>query len=287
MLIDFWTYTCINWRRTLPYIRAWSEKYKDHGLVVIGVSTPEFPFEKDIDNVHWAVKDMRIDYPVAIDNNYETWRAFNNEYWPALYFIDARGHIRHHQFGEGDYQQSEVVIQQLLTEKGTGAIDHDLVSVDASGFEAAADWKSLKSQENYVGYDRTENFVSPGGDSWNRPRVYAAPARLKLNHWALLGDWTVKKQSVALNQANGRITYCFHARDLNLVAGPASRGTSIRFRVLIDGRAPGTAHGVDVDDQGKGTLVERIRAAKYTVDGSARGMREVFRRVFLSPRLSA
>jgi thiol-disulfide isomerase/thioredoxin len=227
VLIDFWTYTCINWRRTLPYVRAWAEKYKDHGLVVIGVSTPEFSFEKDIDNVRWAVKDMRIDYPVAIDNDYSIWRAFNNEYWPALYFVDARGHIRHHQFGEGDYEQSESVIQQLLTETGTGAIGHDRVSVDASGVEAAADWGSLRSPENYVGYERTENFASPGGAVRNKPHVYKAPARLELNHWALLGDWTVEKQATALSQADGRITYCFHAGDLNLVAVPAARGTSI------------------------------------------------------------
>jgi len=271
VLVDFWTYTCINWRRTLPYVRAWAEKYKNHGLVVIGVSTPEFSFEKDVDNVRWAVKDMSVDYPVAIDNDYAIWRGFNNEYWPALYFVDVRGRIRHHQFGEGDYEQSEIVIQQLLTETGTGAIGHDLVSVDAIGVEAAADWGNLRSPENYVGYERTENFASPGGTVRNKPHAYKAPARLELNHWALLGAWTVEKHSAALNQAGGRIAYCFHARDLNLVAGPAARGSSIRFRVLIDGQAPGTAHGVDVDDQGNGTIVEQrmyqlIRQPKPIVD---------------------
>ena len=163
ILVDFWTYTCINWRRTLPYVRAWAEKYKDHGLVVIGVHTPEFAFEKNIDNVRWAVKDMKIDYPIAIDNDYAIWRAFNNEYWPALYFADAQGRIRHHQFGEGEYQQSELVIQQLLSEAGAGGIGRELVSVDATGAEVAADWGDLKSGENYVGYERTENFASPGG----------------------------------------------------------------------------------------------------------------------------
>jgi thiol-disulfide isomerase/thioredoxin len=257
VLVDFWTYTCINWRRTLPHVRAWAEKYKDHGLVVIGVHTPEFSFEKDVHNVRWAAKDMRIDYPIAIDSDYAIWRAFNNEYWPALYFVDARGHIRHHQFGEGDYEQSERVIQQLLAESGTGGISHELVSVDARGAEAPADWGSLKSPETYVGYERTQNFASPGGARLNQSRVYASPARLDLNSWALRGDWTVGKEAVVLNQANGRIAYRFHARDLNLVMGPAARGTSVKFRVLIDGKPPGAAHGSDVDDQGNGALIEQ------------------------------
>jgi thiol-disulfide isomerase/thioredoxin len=257
VLIDFWTYSCINWRRTLPYIRAWAGKYKDQGLVVIGVHSPEFAFEKNADNVRWAVKDMRIDYPVAMDNDHAIWRAFNNEYWPALYFVDARGHIRHHVFGEGEYEQSEVIIQQLLVEAGASGIGHELVSVHASGAEADADWASLKSAENYVGYERTENFASPGGAAFNKPRLYAAPAQLKLNHWGLSGDWTVEKQSIVLNAANGRIAYRFHARDLHLVMGPAAQGTPVRFRVLIDGRPPGAAHGIDVDDQGNGKIIEQ------------------------------
>jgi thiol-disulfide isomerase/thioredoxin len=256
VLIDFWTYSCINWLRSLPYVRAWADKYKDQGLVVIGVHAPEFGFEKDVDNVRRAVKDMRIDYPVAIDNDHAIWRAFNNEYWPALYFVDAQGHIRHHQFGEGDYEQSERIIQQLLAEAGIGGIDHELVSVDARGAEAAADWGSLKSPENYVGHERTENFASPGGAALDKRRVYAAPAQLRLNHWALSGDWTVGKQAIVLNQANGRIAYRFHARDLHLVMGPAAPGTPARFRVLIDGQPPGAAHGIDVDDQGNGTVTE-------------------------------
>ena len=257
VLVEFWTYTCINWLRTLPYVRAWAEKYKDQGLVVIGVHSPEFEFEKNVDNVRRAAKDMRVDYPIAIDSDYAIWRAFKNQYWPALYFVDAQGHIRHHQFGEGEYEQSEMIIQQLLAEAGTGGIGHELVSVDARGAEAAADWGSLKSPENYVGYERTENFASPGGAVLDKRRVYAAPARLRLNHWALSGDWTVGKQATVLNKANGRIAYRFHARDLHLVMGPAARGTSVRFRVLIDGQPPGAAHGIDVDDQGNGTVTEQ------------------------------
>jgi thiol-disulfide isomerase/thioredoxin len=257
VLIDFWTYTCINWLRQLPYVRAWAEKYKDRGLVVIGVHTPEFAFERDVGNVRRAAKDMRVDYPVAIDNDYTIWRAFNNSYWPALYLVDAQGHIRHHHFGEGEYEESEMILQQLLEEAGNGGIGHDLVSVDAQGAEAGADWGSLRSPENYLGYERTENFASPGGAVLDEPRVYEAPARLRLNHWALSGDWTIEQQATVLNEANGRIAYQFHARDLHLVMGPAARGTSVRFRVFIDGQPPGAAHGIDVDDQGNGTVSEQ------------------------------
>jgi thiol-disulfide isomerase/thioredoxin len=257
VLIDVWTYTCINWLRSLPYVRAWAEKYKDQGLVVIGVHTPEFGFEHNVKNVRWAAKDMRVDYPIAVDNDYAVWRAFNNQYWPALYFVDAEGRIRHHKFGEGDYEQSERIIQQLLAEAGRGGTGQELVSVDGRGLEAAADWGSLKTPENYLGYDRTENFASPGGAVLEQRRVYAAPARLKLNHWALSGDWTVGKQAIALNKAGGQIVYRFHSRDLHLVMGPAAPGTSVRFRVLIDGKPPGAAHGSDVDEQGYGRAGEQ------------------------------
>ena len=257
VLIDVWTYTCINWLRTLPYVRAWAEKYKNQGLVVIGVHAPEFAFEKNIDNVRRAVKDMKVNYPIAIDNDYAIWRALKNEYWPALYFVDAQGKIRHHHFGEGEYEQSERIIQQLLSEAESRGIGQELVSVDARGAEAAADWGSLKSPENYLGYERTENFASPGGAVSDKRHVYAVPARLRLNQWALSGDWTVQKQATVLNKANGRIAYRFHARDLHLVMGPAARGTSVRFRVLIDGQPPGAAHGIDVDDQGNGTVTEQ------------------------------
>ena len=257
VLVQVWTYSCINWLRTLPYVRAWAEKYRDQGLVVIGVHTPEFGFEHNLDNVRQAAKDMQVAYPIALDNDYAIWRAFNNNYWPALYFIDAKGHIRHHQFGEGQYDRSELIIQQLLAEAGSGGIGHDLVSVDARGTEAAADWGNLKSPENYVGYERTENFASPGGAVVDRRHAYAAPTRLPLNHWALSGEWTVGKQATVLHKANGRITYRFHARDLHLVMGPAVRGTPVRFRVLIDGQPPGPAHGIDVNDQGYGTVTEQ------------------------------
>jgi thiol-disulfide isomerase/thioredoxin len=257
VLIDVWTYTCINWLRTLPYVRAWAEKYKKQGLVVIGVHTPEFAFEKNLDNVRRAAKDMKVNFPIAIDSDHAIWRAFKNEYWPALYFVDAQGRIRHHHFGEGEYEQSERIIQQLLAEAGSGGIGHELVSVDARGVEAPADWGSLKSPENYLGYERTENFASPGGAVLGERRVYAVPARLRLNQWALSGEWTVQKQATVLNQANGRIAYRFHARDLHLVMGPAVRGTSVRFRMLIDGQPPGAAHGIDVDGQGNGTVTEQ------------------------------
>lgn len=257
VLIDIWTYTCINWLRTLPHVRAWAEKYKNQGLVVIGVHSPEFAFEKDVDNVRRAAKDMRVDYPIAIDSDYAIWRALNNNYWPALYFVDAQGRIRHHHFGEGEYEQSERIIQQLLSEAGMGGFGRELVAVDARGAEIAADWASLKSPENYVGYGRTENFASPGGAVSDKRRVYAVPARLKLNQWALAGDWTVQKQLTVLNKPNGRIAYRFHARDLHLVMGPAARGAAVRFRVLIDGQPPGAAHGADVDEQGNGTVTEQ------------------------------
>lgn len=257
VLIDFWTYTCINWRRTLPYVRAWAEKYKDQGLVVIGVHAPEFAFEKNFNNVRWAVKDMRVDYPVAVDNDYAIWRAFKNQYWPALYFVDAQGRVRHHYFGEGSYEKLEMIIQELLREAGAGGVSDEPVKVDARGLDAAADWGSLKSPENYVGFVRTENFASPGGAVLDKPRMYELPARLRLNEWALSGDWTVKKDAATLNKANGRIAYRFHARDLHLVVGAAAPGTPVRFRVLIDGQPPGAAHGIDVDDQGNGTIAEQ------------------------------
>ena len=254
VLVDFWTYTCINWLRQLPYIRAWAGKYSGQGLVVIGVHTPEFAFERDADNVRRAVQDMRIDYPVATDNDYAVWRAFGNHYWPALYFADAQGRLRHHHFGEGEYGQSEMVIQQLLAEAGSAGAGNELVSVDARGLEAPADWANLRSSENYTGYERTENFASPGGAVPGRPHVYTAPAQLPLNQWALSGDWTMGDQGTTLNTADGEIACRFHARDLNLVMGPAVPAASVRFRVLLDGQPPIAAHGSDVDGEGRGTL---------------------------------
>jgi thiol-disulfide isomerase/thioredoxin len=256
VLVDFWTYTCINWLRTLPYLRAWAQTYQDHGLVVIGVHTPEFDVEHDLDNVRRAVRDLGVDYPVAVDSDYAIWTAFDNHYWPALYVVDAQGQVRHHRFGEGGYQQVEMILRQLLTEAGAGGIDQDLVSVDAGGVEAPADWDSLWSPENYLGYERTENFASPDGAVLGTRQVYAVPARLRLNHWAVAGDWTVNRQAIVLNAPDGRIAYRFHARDLHLVMAPTAPGGPIRFRVVLDGQPPGDAHGVDIDDQGNGTLTE-------------------------------
>ncbi len=257
VLVDFWTYTCINWRRTAPYVSAWAEKYKDQGLVVVGVHAPEFEFEKNIANVRWAVKDMKVDWPVVVDNDHAIWRAFRNQAWPALFFIDAQGRVRHHYFGEGAYEQSEMVIQSLLREAGATNVSREPVSVDARGFDAAADWANLRSPENYVGHERTEGFASPGGLMPNRPRTYELPTRLSPNQWALSGDWTVRSDASALNKAGGRIAYRFHARDLHLVMGPAAAGAAVKFRVLIDGKPPGAAHGVDVDEQGNGTVTEQ------------------------------
>jgi hypothetical protein len=254
VLAGFWTYTCINWLRQLPYVRAWAGKYAGDGLVVIGVHTPEFPFEHDVDNVRRAVREMRIDYPVALDNDYAIWNAFANHYWPALYFADAHGRIRHHQFGEGQYQQSEMVLQQLLAEAGSGGAGQGLVSPGARGAEAPADWAALRSPENYTGYARTENFASPGGPVPGQPHAYAVPAELRLNHWALSGTWTMGEQAATASQAGGQIAYRFHARDLHLVMGPAVPDTPMRFRVLIDGQPPGPAHGTDTDGQGHGTV---------------------------------
>jgi len=271
VLIDFWTYTCINWRRTLPYVRAWSERYKDNGLAVIGVHTPEFSFERNIENVRWAAKSMRIDYPIAIDNEHAIWRAFNNQYWPALYFVDAKGHIQAHQFGEGQYDRSETIIWRLLSKAGHSGTSREPAMVESSGAEIPADWSNLKSSENYVGNEQSEGFSSPGGAALNKPRLYSTPSRLGLNHWALSGEWTVGKEAILLNQANGRIAYRFHARDLHLVLGPDIGGKSVPFRVLIDGQPPGAAHGVDVDDSGNGEVVEQrlyqlIRQPKPIID---------------------
>jgi len=257
VLVDFWTYTCINWLRTLGYVRAWSEKYTDHGLVVVGVHTPEFPFERDVDNVRQAVEDMRVEYPVALDSDYAIWEAFSNQYWPAVYIADAEGRIRHHHFGEGGYEECERIVQQLLREAGGDGIPDDLVAVADDGFEAQADWSNLESPETYLGYGQAQNFASPGGAERNEPRTYVVPDPLRLNQWALSGDWTVERGPCVLNGADGRIAFRFHARDVNLVMGPPARGTSVPFRVLVDGEPPGAAHGLDVDEQGHGTLSEQ------------------------------
>jgi thiol-disulfide isomerase/thioredoxin len=254
VLVQFWTYTCINWLRTLPYVRAWASKYKDNGLVVIGVHAPEFGFEKDIVNVRRAVSAMRIDYPVAVDSDHAIWRAFGNEYWPALYFIDARGRIRHHKFGEGDYPESERIIQGLLAESGKAGLDRQMAMITAEGVEAPADWDDLMSPENYLGYERTRNFASPGGAAPDTHHVYSAPSGLSVNEWALSGGWTMGGQPVVSNTSNGRIACRFHARDLHMVLGPGSDAAPVRFRVSLDGAPPGASHGFDVDGRGEGMI---------------------------------
>lgn len=253
VLVDFWTYSCINCLRALPYVEAWAKKYRDDGLVVIGVHAPEFAFERNIDNVRAAVKKLGIDYPVAIDNNYAIWRGFNNEYWPAHYFIDAAGHIRHHHFGEGDYAESEQAIQELLREAGHN-VASGTVDISGTGVEKAADMTNVESPETYIGTDRAENFVSPGGAVQDVVHAYTAPATLALNQWALTGDWRVGQQDAVLAQPDGGIIYRFHARDLHLVLGPSGDGKSVRFQVTIDGHAPGKDHGVDIDAAGNGVV---------------------------------
>ena len=256
VLVDFWTYSCINCLRSIPYVRVWADKYKDQGLVVIGVHAPEFAFEKNIGNVKQAVAKLRIDYPVAVDNDYAIWRAFNNEYWPADYFIDANGKIRHHFFGEGDYAESEKVIQQLLAEAGKGNLPVDMVSVSATGAEAASDAADVKSPETYIGFARSENFASPGGAVGDTPHVYSTGDLKPLNNWGLSGDWTVGGQSATLNKTDGAIAFRFHARDLHLVLGPGADGKPVRFRVTIDGAAPGESHGADINADGEGLVTD-------------------------------
>jgi thiol-disulfide isomerase/thioredoxin len=235
VLVDFWTYTCINWLRTLGYVRAWAEKYEDRGLVVVGVHTPEFPFERDVDNVRWAAEEMRVEYPIALDPDYAVWRAFSNHYWPAVYIADAEGRIQYHHFGEGAYDESERVIQRLL------GIEDGLVSVADQGFEAQADWSNLESPETYLGYEQGQNQAP-------------ADAPLALNQWSLSGDWDVESRAAVLTGDEGGIAFRFHARDVNLVL--RSPGAPVPFRVLVDGEPPGEAHGVDVDERGQGTVVE-------------------------------
>jgi thiol-disulfide isomerase/thioredoxin len=256
VLVDIWTYTCINWLRTLPYVRAWSENYKNQGLVVLGVHSPEFGFEKNVENVRRAAMSMRVGYPVAIDSDFAVWRALRNNAWPCRYFVDATGRIRHVQVGEGEYAQGEMIIKQLLAEAGATNVDRNLASVDAEGAEAPADWRNLRSPETYLGYEQTVNFSS-GQALPDKRKTYAMPERFSLNRWALAGDWTFGKQFVALDAAKGRIAYRFHARDLHLVMGPAKAGTSVPFRVFIDGQPPRAGHGVDVDEGGNGRLSEQ------------------------------
>jgi len=258
VLVDFWTYSCINCLRSLPYVKAWAAKYHDAGLVVIGVHSPEFAFEHKVDNVQKAVKDLGITYPVAIDNNFALWRSFGNQYWPAHYFIDAQGRIRYHHFGEGDYAQSEQVIQQLLKEAGkTLPTDSSVTPINAVGSQQAQDAADMDSPETYVGYNRAENFASPEDVAADKTQVYSTPTHLDLNQWALQGHWTIGGENTTLNAPNGSISFRFHARDLHLVLGPAQAGKSVRFRVTIDGKAPGVDHGSDIAADGTGVITEQ------------------------------
>jgi len=253
VLVDFWTYTCINWLRTLAYVRAWADRYADRGLVVVGVHTPEFPFEGEIDNVREAAQDLKVGYPIALDSNYAIWRAFNNMYWPAVYIADAEGRIRYHHFGEGEYDECEWVVQQLLREAGSDDIGDDLVSVVPAGFEAQADWAQLGSPETYLGYEQGQGFASSGAEL-DQTGSYALPESLRLNAWGLSGDWTIGGRAIVLDGPEGRLAFRFHARDVNLVMA-SGHGTPVPFRVLVDGMPPGDAHGIDVDEQGNGAIV--------------------------------
>ena len=285
VLVDFWTYSCINCLRTLPYIEAWYAKYKDSGLVVIGVHTPEFPFEKDEANVRKAVQDLGILYPVAMDNNYAIWRNFNNQYWPAHYFIDATGRIRYHHFGEGGYDESEKWIRGLLEEANHQPLPSAATDITASGTEAASDANSVQSPETYIGYARAQNFASPGGLVADDAEVYRTPVRLDLNRWALAGEWNDAGQIATLLSPKGSIDYRFHARDLHLVMGPPTTGKPVRFRVTIEGKAPGADHGVDTDAEGYGTVVEN---RLYQLIRQHGGIQDrIFRIEFLNPGVQA
>lgn len=292
VLIDFWTYSCINCLRTLPYVKAWANKYKDQGLVVIGVHAPEFAFERNIDNVKKASRDLGVTYPVAIDNNFAIWRAFGNQYWPAHYFIDAQGRVRFHHFGEGGYERSEAVIRQLLAEAGHADVARVATAVPATldgkvgdGVEMAADNDAMQSPETYVGYERAQNFSSLGGAVYDRPKDYTAPARLDLNKWGLAGNWHVGAEHATLGRANGRIVYRFHARDLHLVLGPGQDGKPVRFRVTIDGAAPGASHGTDIAPDGSGEVTAQRLYQLVRQDGEIRD--RTFAIEFLDPGVEA
>ncbi len=285
VLVDFWTYSCINCLRTLPYVKAWAEKYRDQGLVVIGVHAPEFAFERDVGNVTKAMKDLGINYPVAIDNDYKIWRAFNNEYWPAHYFADAQGRIRYHHFGEGEYAESERVIQQLLREAGASKVADGLIKADATGVQLAPDMNEVQSPETYVGYQRAEHFVPQTGLVPDKVSAYSTPTQLALNDWGLDGQWNVGSERAISSAPASRIVYRFHARDLHLVLGPGADGKPVRFKVLIDGKAPGDAHGTDVAPDGSGSVTEQRLYQLVRQNGGVTD--RTFSIEFLDPGVSA
>jgi thiol-disulfide isomerase/thioredoxin len=286
VVVDFWTYSCINCLRALPFVKAWYEKYRDQGLVVIGIHSPEFAFEKDLRNVRREVKDLGVTYPVAVDNDYKLWRAFGNQYWPAHYFIDAKGNIRHTHFGEGEYDASERVIQQLLVEAGkANAAAAGLVSADGEGAALASNDADVLSPETYVGHSRADNFASPGGQVPDEAHAYTLPPKMSLNEWGFDGTWTVHEEDAVLNAAPGRIAFRFQARDLHLVLGPGPDGKPVRFRVTLDGAPPGGDHGVDVDAAGEGTVTEQRLYQLVRQSGDVRA--HVFEIEFLDPGVMA
>jgi cytochrome c biogenesis protein CcdA/thiol-disulfide isomerase/thioredoxin len=282
VVIDFWTYSCVNCLRTLPYVRAWYEKYKDQGLVVIGVHAPEFAFETDIDNVRRAVKDLKVDYPVAIDNDYAIWRSFDNRYWPAHYFIDAQGRIRHHRFGEGEYAESEAIIQQLLAEAGAQHVASGTVEPDVGGVALAPE-NAMQSPETYIGYDRAENFAATAVR--DRAHEYSIPSTLATNQWGLGGTWTVADEKAKLERAGGRVAFRFHARDVNLVLGPSSDGKAVKYKVMIDGKPPGENHGIDTAADGSGEVTSERLYQLLRVSGDIAD--RTFEIEFLDPGVEA
>ena len=285
VLVNFWTYTCINWLRTLGYVRAWAEKYERARFDRDRRPHPRVPVRARDRNVTAAVKEMRVGYPVALDSDYAVWQAFANRYWPATYIADADGQIRHHQFGEGGYAECEMVIQRLLREAGFDDPGEGLVTVSGEGFETQADWANLESPETYLGYDQGRNFASPGDAAPDEPSFYTTPETLKLNHWALSGNWRIQRRACVLDGDDGRIAFRFHARDVNLVMAPPSRGAAVPFRVLLDGDTPGPAHGADVDEQGQGTLIEPRLYQLIRQPGQIRD--RTFEIAFLDPAVEA
>ncbi|MCC6209343.1 MAG: cytochrome c biogenesis protein DipZ [Gammaproteobacteria bacterium] len=286
VLVDFWTYSCINCLRTLPYVRAWSDKYRGRGFVVVGVHTPEFAFEKDLDNVKKALRDLGVTYPVALDNDYAIWRSFSNRYWPAHYFFDATGQLRHQHFGEGEYMESEAVIQTLLAERDGKVAPAPFAQPKGSGAEAAAGKNAGRSPETYIGFARARQFASAGGIARNTLKDYAVPSMLKRNDWGLAGAWQVGDQAAALGSPPGRIVYRFHARDLHLVLGPAEPGRPVRFRVTLDGQPPGADHGVDIDARGNG-IVDEHRLYQLVRQANDRIGDRTFEVEFLDPGVRA
>ncbi|HEV7607834.1 MAG TPA: thioredoxin-like domain-containing protein [Steroidobacteraceae bacterium] len=254
VLVDFWTYTCVNWRRTLPWVRAWYEKYRDSGLVVIGVHTPEFRFESDVENIRRAAREQGVDYPIAVDSNHAIWDAFSNQFWPAIYLLDGQGRVRDRKFGEGGYEQVEASIQRLLTEAGQRSFDRAPVAVSGAGAEAGADWHNLQSSETYLGSAHASSFASVRTVLPDRSRLYSYPSHFRLNEWALEGSWRVESDSVQSIASRDKVAFRFHARDLHLVMGPTANGLPIPFRVTLDGKPPGDAHGLDLDEKGRGTI---------------------------------